>query len=193
MSWHTNRRQKRSDQTPWLNEDGSLKKVEELKKISQEWTPTQWENYLQTIESPFKESYLKEGVEEQELSNQEHENLMSQLQQEGEYPFIQEASEYCLNTLTEIEHKTLKEIFEKNKSIREVAQKQDFTIAKVFRIKKRALNKIKNILINEIIPKKFRKIKKITLHKNKKTRNIPIVIKKSETVIETASTSNGGQ
>lgn len=44
--------------TPWLNEDGTSKSTEELKKISSTWSANQWEDYLKSIEVPLREAYV---------------------------------------------------------------------------------------------------------------------------------------
>ena len=56
---------------PWHNPDGTPKSLDELKKISKDWSIRQWEDYALSLEVPQRETLL-EGSEIEQYSNEQN-------------------------------------------------------------------------------------------------------------------------
>ncbi len=137
---------------PWLNSDGKTKSDEELKQISKNWTPSEWEEYLTSLEKRRREpllhipSDINEAIEDY---------VIFMFSEQSRFPHLLEAFDLAMETLTPREHQILRKKYWEGMSEYLIAHELKLSRSSVQTLKSRGLNKIKKILQSGYITRHF--------------------------------------
>lgn len=128
---------------PWLNNNGKLKSDSELKQICKDWTPSEWEEYLTSLERRRREpllhipSDIDEAIEDY---------VIFMFSDQSRFPHLLEAFDLAMETLTPREHEILRKKYWEGLSEYVIAAELNLSRSSVQTLKSRGLSKIKKIL-----------------------------------------------
>lgn len=134
-------------EAPWLQMNGQPTPEDHLKILTPQWSPEIWERYLSWFEN-------QTGQRSESLVLPKKYDQICEAQEESIFVFSQGnadddlrglVSEY-LKTLTHLQRRVIEMIFWDGRSTRNVAQELGIRHQSVAKLKKRALNKIKDLL-----------------------------------------------
>lgn len=143
---------------PWEDSSGNQLPDELLMKVSKSWPPEIWEQYLETIEIPQRESHLynyDKILLKKDAQNQASEYLVPENQANPLYASRQNVKKAIL-TLTFRQRELIREVFYYGKTIREAALKLKISEQAAIRMHARALDRLKCELNYVIKAKKDR-------------------------------------
>lgn len=143
---------------PWLNENGSFKSVEEIKKISQTWNSSQWEEYLKTLEGTQKESSLDKAYYIDQISNEDCADIFFSFIENDDYPHIRMSLEMVFRKLTKNERNVLRKVFWEGISKADIAKQSGISRAGVTRTYNRAMEKLKTAFLEHTVSHNSQKI-----------------------------------
>lgn len=112
---------------PWQNSDGSLKSDDELKKVSKDWSPEQWEDYLKSIEGYRRENVSFSNEELESLSSDDSTVLLYSIAQEEKYPITRIAIRACISQLPPQQRQVIELTFWEDLSQYEIAEKMNIS------------------------------------------------------------------
>ena len=135
-----------SQQKPWLNEDGRNKTDAELKKITPNWKPGVWEEYLTTLEVRRKEDSILPPSEMDTFSTEQHISLMFSMASEQSYPLLKVVINACTHELTPRQRDVVIRHYWNDETIAEIAASMGVSKQSVHKTMQTALSKIKTNL-----------------------------------------------
>lgn len=156
----------REQQKPWIDDDGNPFTKEELKEICQNWTPTDWEEYLQSLESGRYESLHNEPEDEEAISDHEYVEIVFSYLNKPNFPKVKMALEIQMKKLSELERYVLRALIVEKKSQFEVAHELKLTRSNVRTIRDRAILKMRKYLMADCLKNVTNKIKAVEKNLN---------------------------
>lgn len=140
---------KQKNKKPWLNFDGTTKTDEELKEVSKEWTPKNWEAYLSEQEQHQREEphphNILESIEEK-ISPEELARGIFSYVSECNLPHFKPFVAEAIATLSPRELKVIQGVYWDSKTYREIAVQIGVTKAGAYKIHSRALEKLRLLI-----------------------------------------------
>ncbi len=138
--------------TPWLLEDGTVKSHNEIKSICHCWTPLIWEKYLQEIVEVKQNSneILSDRKWFDSLPDAFTLGDLFSNNAEIEYPNVKKLLEILIKLLSPREYKTIQGLFYDNLSERYLSQKMRISRSTLKIYKKRAIKKLKKLILFEV-------------------------------------------
>ena len=145
---------KNVQERPWLNDDGSIKSTEEIKRICQSWTPQIWNEYLGTLEVAQKEDYTLSPSIMETFSPQESVELMFSMASEEQYPFLKVALKACIEELSPKQREIIRQYYWEQKTIVQIAENLGTSKQAVSKRMKTALSNLKEKLESGLVQRK---------------------------------------
>jgi Sigma-70, region 4 len=136
---------------PWLSSDGKLLTDDQLRIVSQKWTPAVWEAFLvETVERPLKEINEKPWAYQAAVDR-----MTCTFWNEGGFGHADEqvaalVRQKIRDHLTAQQRQILRHHFWDGMSEREVAEKMSITYGQVHTSKKNSLSKLKELLPSDV-------------------------------------------
>lgn len=140
-------------ETPWLDIHGRALPDDVLKIESKSWSEKTWADYLETIETPMRETLASENIFNCALDKQ-CDNIFLNAQ-EACSEALKKKIERCVLQLSKRQQQIVHMIFWKNLSEREIARLLGVTRPTVQVNKKRALRRLQNLISLESSPTKL--------------------------------------
>ncbi|MGE0172454.1 MAG: RNA polymerase sigma factor [Oligoflexales bacterium] len=107
---------------PWLNPDGSEKGADELKRISECWKPSDWENYLASTETYLREEYLKKGLSVEKVAQEDYTAALVEILHLEEYPALSNEVQRIVGNLNPRHRAIIHLRYWENKTLQEIAE-----------------------------------------------------------------------
>ena len=143
----------KSQQKPWLNEDGSAKSDAELQEAIQQWPPSVWEEYLSTLKGGRREHYVLPPDRIESFSGEECVNMLFSMAIEEKYHLLKLSLNACIRGLAPRQREVIVSRFWDGKTVAEMATSMGISRQAVYKTMKAALSKIKTHLINGALQK----------------------------------------
>lgn len=134
---------RKSQQKPWLNKDGRNKSDAELKRITPNWKPGVWEDYLTTLEVRRKEDCVLPAAEMDTFSTDQHISTMLSVASEQSLPLLKVVINACIRELAPRQRDVVIRHYWDGKTIAEIATSMGVSKQSVRKTMKTALAKIK--------------------------------------------------
>lgn len=106
---------------PWLNPDGSNKSTDELKRISERWKPSDWENYLASTETYLREEYLKKGLSVEKVTQEDYTAALVEILHLEGYPALSKEVQRIIESLNPRHREIIHLRYWENKTLYEIA------------------------------------------------------------------------
>lgn len=144
---------------PWLNEDGSEKTDEELKKISVHWSPETWERYLLSKETYLREQIFEENIDIDQIHAEKYSDTLVYLSETKQYDAVRKRLERALKKLSNLQREVIFRTYWAGQSQRQIAEEMGKAKTTICVAHKRAIAQLKEIFQDETIITKFKQFK----------------------------------
>lgn len=135
------KRKKETTPRPWLTADGVERSTFELKRISRDWDPKTWEDYLTWFESALGSRLIAPYIYEK-IGDEQSESVFEKFDQNND-PRIREKCETLLSSIPANEAQVLRHIFFDGFTVRRIAGILKVSKTGVHHIKTRALSRLR--------------------------------------------------
>ncbi len=147
---------KKSTSKIWTQKDGLPMSDEEIKKVCHSWSASDWETYLDsTVDVKQKELLMENssmmGRLSENLSQEDHEKVFSPATDPKNFLHLEEILGEIINQLSENQRQVLHHIFWENLSLGGASKKLGVSRVAVKYTKDRALKRISDLLLKEVI------------------------------------------
>ena len=144
--------------TPWINSDGSMKSLNELKLLSSNWSFEIWEEYLRTVEVIGKEQpQCNQYIDRTALESFIH--YVSSTPKSKQRPLVKKAVKNAISSLTVNEFKIYQLLFKYELTPLEVAKKLSVNRGSITCYRGRIFEKVKKALIESNISMPYEALK----------------------------------
>ena len=125
---------------PWLNDDGTMRPDSELRELGKSWTAQQWNNYLDEVTgTPPHDALEQTTCRIDFISPEEGGKIYDSMSEKVRVDMLDEEIE----KLSEIERKVIQLTFWEDMNTTKAAEALGMNRGQAWRVKKRALKKIK--------------------------------------------------
>ena len=140
---------------PWLNADGSMKSDEELKSICQTWKPSQWEEYLSTIEGAQVEMPISQltADDEKERAQELAVNIFDYII-ESKNVHLKSVISEAISSLTPRQLQVVRKVYWERKSYAQAAKELGVGKSTIQNIHIQALGRLRTIVPDLTIKKR---------------------------------------
>ena len=140
---------KNLNKTPWLNKDGKVKQDSRIKKLGKKWPKETWEKYLDlSVGTLDDKNLIFSPCMDTELVN-EGLDMLRFFQHRKYDASLRFSLELALDELSKAEKSVLEKYFLEEKSHSEIAIQLKITPTTVRVLKRKAVQKLKKILISD--------------------------------------------
>ena len=134
------------DHRPWLNEDGSLKSDDEIRKVCHSWPPTVWGRYFKWTNGNVKDKNLAYSPDMDTDEMAERPQLSELISNESADPELKQALEVALEHLSRRERLIIKKFFLEKQTTKQIAKKLKIVPSTVRVLRKRGVDKLKKLV-----------------------------------------------
>ena len=141
-----------ANKTPWLDKKGKQLNDTELREICKDWKPSQWEEYLQSIESGQTELLLSNPIEQylsgtvvSEVEVTEEEN-----EENNNHSRLFDLLNQSLEQLTTNQKNIIEAIYWNDHTLQEIADELDISKVAVSLTRDRAFKQIAKFMLSHI-------------------------------------------
>ena len=134
---------------PWLDSSGEIKSDSELKRVCQNWSSEQWEDYLSTIGGFQTEIILDEPKSIESLSQLKYDTEFQSMISSVEFKDLSSLKKIIREILTQIpenQRKVLDFLFWQDLSVRGTAKRMKISRSAVQQTKDRALKSVAKMI-----------------------------------------------
>ena len=144
-----------NEKKPWLNENGDRRSEGEIRSLAEKWGDKTWEEFLKdTVEKPLKDTLIN-GLNYETIEAQVRETYQNMISIDSR-PELSGLVDLLLRHLTIRERHVIQEMFWHGKSQHEVANELHLTRSAVRNYKNRALKKMGDVIVrNILVPKAY--------------------------------------
>ena len=133
----------KSQQKPWLNEDGSVRSDTEIRKAGQDWPSSVWEAYLSTLEVGRREEDVLSPAEMDALPTEAHISVMFAMASGEKHQMLSIVLDACIRELTPRQRSLIVGHYWEGKTITEMAANMGVSKQTVSKTMKKALANLK--------------------------------------------------
>ncbi len=126
---------------PWLTPDGVERSTFELKRISRDWDPKTWEDYLTWFESALRPKLITPWIYEK-IGDEQSESVFEKFDQNND-PRIREKCETLLSSIPANEAQVLRHIFFDGFTERHIAGLLKISKSGAHQLKQRAITRLR--------------------------------------------------